>query len=391
MIFQRALQRELASAAGATFTVLFTILTTWTLISILGRAAGGKVASSDVLALIAFAVLNYLPTILILTSFISVLAAVTRSYRDSEMVVWFASGQSLARWIRPVLTFGLPVVAVVATLALVATPWAKMKSEEFKERFEKREDLKRVAPGQFRESSSSDRVFFVEGTSGGGTTVVQNVFVNSVDNGANSIVVAKEGVIEQDGKGGQYLVLKNGRRYQGVPGQADFQAMEFERYSMRVATKAPIVGADRDVDSLSTPELLAIPNQYTLGELLYRVSMPIMAVVLMLLAIPLGFVNPRAGSAANLILALLIFFTYLNLAKMAEHAVKHGRISFGMAWWPLHLAALLAVLALFAWRLNPNHRYHPLVLLNALKRRRHRLHAPAAKVVAKADAEAETK
>ena len=42
MIFQRALRRELASAAGATFTVLFSILLTWMLIGILGKAAGGS-------------------------------------------------------------------------------------------------------------------------------------------------------------------------------------------------------------------------------------------------------------------------------------------------------------------------------------------------------------
>ena len=145
MIFKRALQRELASVAGATFTVLFTILVTWTLISILGRAAGGKVASSDILALIGFSVLNYLPTILILTSFISVLAAITRSYRDSEMVVWFVSGQSLSRWIAPVMLFGLPIVLVVAALSMVAMPWGQLKSNEFTERFQKREDLQRVA------------------------------------------------------------------------------------------------------------------------------------------------------------------------------------------------------------------------------------------------------
>jgi lipopolysaccharide export system permease protein len=368
MIFQRALQRELASAAGATFTVLFTVLVTWTLISILGKAAGGKVASSDVLALIAFAVLNYLPTILILTSFISVLAAVTRSYRDSEMVVWFASGQSLMRWVRPVLTFGLPLVVLVGFLSLVATPWAKMKSAEFVERFEKREDLKRVAPGQFKESTSSNRVFFVEGSGGGAT--VQNVFVNSVEKGADSIVVAKEGVIESDGKGGQFLVLKNGRRYQGVPGRADYQSMEFANYSMRVATKVAVLGADVPVDALSMPALLLVKNQFTQAEVLYRISAPIMAVVLMLLAIPLGFVNPRAGSSANLILALLIFFTYSNFMKLAEASVKQGKMSFGTAWWPLHLLAAVTVLALFAWRLNVNHRYHPLVLWNTWKRRR---------------------
>jgi lipopolysaccharide export system permease protein len=376
MIFQRALRRELASSAGATFTVLFTIFVTWTLISILGKAAGGKVASSDVVALIVFAVLNYLPTILILTSFISVLMAVTRSYRDSEMVVWFASGQSLVRWIAPVLTFGLPLVLLTGALSLFATPWAKMKSTEFTERFQKREDLKQVSPGQFKESASSNRVFFVEGAAGG-SNVVQNVFVNTIEKNGNTVVVAKEGVIEADGKGGQFLVLKNGRRYQGVPGRADFQSMEFERYSMRVSTRVPVLGADMPVDTLSTATLLAAPNRFTMAELLWRIASPIMCVVLLLLAIPLGFVNPRAGSSANLILALLVFVTYSNLIKLTEASVKQGKLGFGVAWWPLHLVVALCVLGLFAWRLNVNHRYHPLVLLNAFKRARAQQEAPA--------------
>ena len=49
MIFQRALQRELFGAAGAVFTTLFTITITFMLIKILGQAAGGKVASADVI------------------------------------------------------------------------------------------------------------------------------------------------------------------------------------------------------------------------------------------------------------------------------------------------------------------------------------------------------
>lgn len=376
MIFQRALRRELTSAAGATFTVLFSILVTWTLITILGRAAGGKVASGDVVALLVFAVLNYLPTILILTSFISVLMVVTRSYRDSEMVVWFASGQSLLRWIYPVLTFGLPLVLLTGALSLFATPWGNMKSTEFKQRFEKREDLKKVSPGQFKESTSANRVFFVEG-SAGGSNVVQNVFVNTIEKGGNTVVVAKEGVIEADDKGGQFLVLKNGRRYQGVPGQADFQSMEFERYSMRVSTRGVVLGADMPVDTLSTLALMAAPNRATMAELLWRMSSPIMCVLLLLLAIPLGFVNPRAGSSANLILAMLIFFTYSNLVKATEGSVKLGKASFGAAWWPLHLFVALGALALFAWRLNVNHRYHPLMVLSAWKRRRAPLEALA--------------
>ncbi|WP_228893480.1 LPS export ABC transporter permease LptF [Pseudoduganella aquatica] len=367
MIFQRALQRELASAAGATFTVLFSLIVTWTLITILGRAAGGKVASSDVVALIAFAALNYLPTVLILTSFISVLMVVTRSYRDSEMVVWFASGLSLARWLRPVLTFILPIVLLIGVLSFYATPWAKQKSGEYAERFQKREDLQQVSPGQFRESASANRIFFVEGVSGQ-SAVVHNVFVNTVDEKGTATVVAKEGVVTTTPEGDRFLVLKNGRRYQGTPGSADVQTMEFERYSMRVASKSQELGGPQGVDAMPSAELFKGTGPIIHGEILWRVALPITGLLLPLLAIPLGFVNPRAGSSTNLIVAVLVFFSYINLVKVLEASVRQGRLKFALSWWPLHVGLAVLVALLFIWRQNVNHRYHPLVLWAAIKR-----------------------
>jgi lipopolysaccharide export system permease protein len=359
----------MASTAGASFTVLFSICVTWTLIAILGKAAGGKVASSDVIALIVFATLNYLPTIVILTSFISVLMVVTRSYRDSEMVVWFASGMSLTRWIYPVLTFGLPLVLITGVLSFVATPWAKQKSSEYVERFEKREDLQKISPGQFKESAGSNRIFFVEGGAGK-TAVVQNVFVNTVDERGTAVVVAREGVVTTGAKGERYLVLKNGRRYQGTPGQSDFQTMEFETYSMRVTSQTQELDSDRDTDTIPTMELLADDSKGGRAELLWRIASPLTCLILILLAIPLGFVNPRAGSSANLIIALLIFFSYNNFVKLLEASVRQGKAAFTLAWWPLHLAALLIVFGLFAWRLYLNHPYHPLALKQSFKRAR---------------------
>jgi len=359
----------MTATAGASFTVLFSICVTWTLIAVLGKAAGGKVASGDVIALIVFATLNYLPTILILTSFISVLMVVTRTYRDSEMVVWFASGLSLTRWIVPVLTFGLPIVFLTGLLSFVATPWAKQKSSEYVERFEKREDLQKVSPGQFKESASANRIFFVEGGAGK-TATVQNVFVNTVDEKGTAVIVAREGVVNTGPKGEKYLVLKNGRRYQGVPGQADFQTMEFESYSMRVTNQNQELDGDRDTDSIPTMQLLKDTSSAARAELLWRAASPLTCLVLVLLAIPLGFVNPRAGSSANLIIALLIFFSYNNFVKLIEASVRQGKAAFAVSWWPLHVAAMLLVFGLFAWRLNLNHRYHPLALLAAFKRSR---------------------
>lgn len=367
MIFQRALRRELVSTAGAVFTTLFTITITVMLIKILGRAAGGKVASQDVIALIGFAALKYLPIILILTAFIAVLVVVTRSYQDSEMVVWFASGMSLTRWIKPVMSFGIPIIIVTALLSFWVTPWANRESAAFQERFEKREDIAKVSPGKFQESSSADRIFFVEGVSGDATKV-KNVFVNTVQNGRTSIVVAREGTIAIDERGDKFLVMDQGRRYDGIASQADFRIMEFERYGVLVARQSKALVGDLSAKSLSTPALLANLNNFNSAELLWRMSQPIMGLLLMLLAIPLGFVNPRGGRSANLLIALLLFIIYSNMVSVLQASVVQQRLSLSTAWWPLHLVAAILIVVLFSWRVLINNPYHPAAMWGALKR-----------------------
>jgi lipopolysaccharide export system permease protein len=367
MIFQRALRRELVSTAGAVFTTLFTITITLMLIKILGRAAGGKVASQDVISLMGFAALKYLPILLILTGFISVLVVVTRSYQDSEMVVWFTSGLSLSRWIKPIMAFGMPIVVLTTILSFVATPWANRKSAEFQERFEKREDIAKVSPGKFQESASADRIFFVEAVSGDATKV-KNVFVNTVQKGRTSVVVAKEGEIALDERGDKFLVMNQGRRYDGAVNQPDFRVMEFERYGVLVARKSQATGGDMSARSLSTPALFANLNHFNSGELLWRASLPIMCVLLMLLAIPLSFANPRGGRSANLLIALLLFIIYANMVNVMQASVVQQRLSLSVGLWPLHLTAALMIVVLFSWRLFVNSRYHPAAVWGSFKR-----------------------
>ena len=244
----------------------------------------------------------------------------------------------------------------------MAAPWAKEKSSEYVERFAKREDLQKVSPGQFRESSSANRIFFVEGVAGD-TSVVHNVFVNTVDSHGTAVIVASEGAISTGAKGERYLVLKNGRRYQGVPGQSDFQTMEFETYSMRVTNQAQDLDDGHGTDTAPTLELISDTSNSGRAELLSRIASPLTCLLLVLLAVPLGFVNPRAGSSANLIIALLIFFSYNNLVKLMEGTVQNIT---DLALLLLIGVGAAVLLAMFAWRLNLNHPYHPLAVCSAL-------------------------
>src|SRR3989337_104156 len=114
MIFLRTLLREFANLAVAVFLSLFLIALTTRLIRLLGQAAGGKIPSDAVVAFLGFFALNALPVLLSLTMFISVLLTLTRGWRDSEMVIWFGAGLSLTAWLKPVMLFAPPQIALIA-------------------------------------------------------------------------------------------------------------------------------------------------------------------------------------------------------------------------------------------------------------------------------------
>ena len=347
MLFTKALRRDLANLAGVVFATLFTVMVTTTLIRMLGRAAGGKVDTASLVPLIAFSAINALPVLLVLTLYVSVLLAITRAYRDSEMVVWFASGRSLLDWIRPVLGFALPFVLIVALVAFVAGPWASRQSNEYRSRFEQREDVSQVAAGQFRESASSSRVFFVESISDD-QREVRNVFVTQQEAGRVSIVVAAAGGIEGDETGERFLVLEKGRRYDGEADAPAFRLMEFERYGLRLEPRA-LAARDESSKVKGTLALIADPTPRNQGELLWRIGLPVSAAVLALLAIPLSSFNPRAGRSVNLIVALLVYVTYSNLLSLSQAWVSQGKADFGLAVWVIH-AALLVIAGLLFWR-----------------------------------------
>jgi lipopolysaccharide export system permease protein len=350
VIFRRALLREFGNLALAVFATLFAITLTTQLIRLLGQAATGKVLSEGVLALLGFSALNYLPVLLSLTLFVTVLMTLSRSYRDSEMVIWFGSGLSLLAWVRPVLLFAAPLVTLVAVLSLFLSPWAVGKAEEYRRQMNTRDEASRVAPGVFREASNADRVFFVEEIAGDQTNV-QNVFISQMQDGRLGIVVSKRGYRETAENGDRFVVLLDGRRYEGVPGEPDFKVMDFQRYALKI--EAPENRGEQGTPKgTSTLGLLGERNTANLAELLWRISLPISALILALLAIPLSFVNPRASRSVNLIFALLTYMVYANLLSIVQAWVSQGRLAFQVGWWAVHAAMLAVLVLLFFHRLG---------------------------------------
>ena len=349
-IFHRALVREFTGTGLFVFAILLGILVFTQMVRLLGDSVSGALAIEGVLALLGFSALNYLPVLLSLSLFLSVLLTLTRSYRDSEMVVWFCSGIGLTRWIRPVLWYALPVVGAIALLSLVLSPWALSKADEFRRRLDSRDDVSAATPGMFRESKHADRVFFIENVEAGNNRL-GNIFVQSVQHGKIGTMMARRALQETAPNGDRFLVLLNGTRYEGVPGQHDFKIVEFERYAMRIEEVEAKQGQAWP-KALPTLYLLQNRSSWNMAELEWRLGLPISALILALLAIPLSFVNPRTGRSLNLILALVIYMLYSNLISVTNTWVGQGKISSSMGLLGIHALMLVLLAALFYRRMT---------------------------------------
>src|SRR5262249_28355766 len=158
---------------------------------------------------------------------------------------------------------------------------------ELRRQLEGRDDVAAVSPGVFRESRFGDRVYFVEEVAGQ-QDVVANVFVSSSQLGKQGVMVAARGFQETAENGERFLVLMNGRRYEGEPGPADYKVYRFDRYAMRIESKEAQAARAPTTKSVPTLALLADPEPANLAELSWRVGLPASALVLSLLAIPLS-------------------------------------------------------------------------------------------------------
>ena len=370
MLFDSTLRKDLARSFGATLVVILTIVLTIMLIRTLGQAALGRVAPQDVVLLLGYIALGQLPTVLALSLFISVVATLGRMYRDSEMAIWFSSGVGLGRFVRPVLRMSWPVLLVVTLLALMVWPWVNQRSEELRERFERRSDVARVAPGQFQTSSDGRRVFFIERDSQD-SGIGRNVFILSKLGDTESVTTARAGRTEMIGDD-RFLILDRGQRNEHDLRNGGKSLSRFESFTAQAGERVLSSVDELPPKARTSLDLLRQPNPRHQGELVWRLGLVLGSATLLLLGIGLSASNPRRASNWNLLFALLTFVVYYNFINLSQAWVAGGKLGMGSALLVAHGGAFLVAMALLWWRESGNSRH-----LGWLVRRRRAARAAA--------------
>jgi lipopolysaccharide export system permease protein len=377
MLFHSSIRQELARSFVATLVVLITVVMSMMLIRTLGLASKGSVNPSDVIMLMGYACLGHLSTIMTLSLFIAVTNTLSRMYRESEMAVWFASGKGLTGFVNPVLRFSWPILLTIAALALIVWPWTAQQTNKLRVQYEQRGDLDRVSLGQFQENASGSRVVFVEAADRDSTIApsvsstlavpsvpavsgtaaellkrqAKNIFVSETDGQKQVITSARSGsvgIINND----QFVVLKNGQRLEQNSATEQLKVVEFEEYAV-LASNAKLAGArEPPSKSINTLDLLANPSNLNLAELSWRIGMALAALNLILIALLLSAVNPRAGRGFGIAFALLAFVVYYNLLNIGFSRIANGSMPFITWMLVLHGGVFLLTLGWMAIRHN---------------------------------------
>lgn len=342
-ILDRYILREVTLTWLAVTGVLLVILVTNQLARVLERAAESRFSREVILALIGFSSLENLTVLIPVGLLLAIVLAFGRLYHESEMVAVHACGISVLRLYVPVLSLTFVLAVVLAWLALALAPNAAERVQQLRGVALRDAQFANLEPGRFRTVGGSGVVFYAAAVDADGT--LRDVFVKRSQDRRIEIAVARRARHHVSENGLLHtMVLEEGRRYEGIPGERDFRITEFQEHGIPVRLPAPSFTA-ADVELRPTLALLASPDPRDRAELQWRLSMPLMAFVLTLLAVPLAHLRPRQGRYARIGLAILLYFVYANLLSAAKVWVAKGTLSPGVGVWWVH--ALFAGFALF--------------------------------------------
>jgi len=339
VIILRYFTRELVVATAAISCGLFLIIVGARFSLYLDQAASGDIAPEVVFVILAYRVPQIATLIVPVGFFFAVLIAYGRMYVDSEMVVLSSCGFSKRRLVTYTLLPAGIIAAVVGLMTLYVIPNSEAAADRIIAEQRNRSELEVLPAGRFQQVNDERPFTIYFENFANNRTQIEQIFIaemadNRAGNGQLSVVTARVGKDERDPTTGhRYLVLQDGHQYVGRPGSLDYQVSSFDSLRQFLKARDPSVARFRE-EYASTQALLETDHPAYKAELQWRLSIPVLVIVLALLAVPLSYTNPRHGRFLKTVPSLILVMFYLALLLVARNGIEDETMSVypGLAW-----------------------------------------------------------
>lgn len=341
-IIQRYLYREIGITFLAVMAVLLLLFGSKHFVRYMTAAAAGELATELILTILGFFLLASLVLIIPFALYLAILLGLGRLYKDSEITAMEACGISAPLLMRYVLYIALVVAFVVALLSLWVKPMAEQRHFDIKKEAQKESEFGLLEPGRFHEIRDGKGVFYVESFEGS-PRKMRNVFVYLNQGDVLEVFSARSGFVQPAlSDGSRFMVLEQGNRVQINQKNGHFTTIDYQRTGIRLTPVS--LARFRPVYAYSTTELWQSEELSHRAELQWRLSMPVVCVLLALLAVPMSKTKPRQGRFAKLGSSLVLLVVYYYLLMISKTWVVQGVVSPTLGLWWVHV-----VFAVLLW------------------------------------------
>jgi lipopolysaccharide export system permease protein len=350
----RYLAKEVFITLVSLTSILLLIFMSNQFVHYLNRAVTGHMPGVIILKLMMIELPNLLSLLLPLGFYVALLIAYGRLYAESEMTVLQACGYGVPQ----LLKHSFIMAAVLSVLLTIIIIWISPMINTERAKLMRTSGIQTliqlIVPGRFHAEAKGKDVFYVESMNRDHSKAHHVFLARQVIKDKKpqwDILWAERAFAETDPEINEdYIVLQQGKAYEGIAGQANYQVAEFEQYKARLP-HPKVDGLEKDLRTAKLTSLFpfANPDKAKAAELQWRLSLPIMVFVLTLVAVPLSRVNPRAGKYAKLLPAMVLYILYANFMFISRDWVAAGKLPWWLGMWWLHLSVVFLGLWLI-WR-----------------------------------------
>lgn len=345
------LAREILKTSAATVLVLFVILVSNALGRVLADIADGDIPQQALWPVLLSQSINILSLSLPIGVFLGIIFAFGRMYKDHEIVVMNACGIGYRDFYKPVAYVLLPVLIFSVYTSVWLNAQVQSLAQAIVDREEIQHEFEQIKPGRFNQSKGGDHVFFMESISDD-RLELRDIIIGEANRGSMILETAKRGRQKIDEASGDlFLVVGPGERYESEVGNKSYKIIEFDQHGILIEKQDKSVDSEIRSEEKSPAQLWSSDEIKDRVELQWRISIPVVLLILAVLAVPLSYIAPRQGRFGKVGYALLVYIVYLNLMAVTRAQLETEALPLALNFWWVHLIFLALAVALL-WRRN---------------------------------------
>jgi lipopolysaccharide export system permease protein len=347
-LLTRYLSKQVLQNAIVISLIILIIIASSRFVNYLEDVATGSLKLSFALSIMLWRLPEFLTMILPLGLLISIIVTYGNLYANQEMVILYACGISEHKVLATTLLPASIITIIVVYFSFYLSPLGLTKVETILQKQISENKFEVLTQKKFKKIGGK-KVIYAESIDKDKENI-GNVFIAYQDYKENDsfiILLAEHAYIDHDRDNDskvkdKFLILESGNRYDITKLSGVSRSVSFEKCAVKLQFSSVFQEIDRK-QALPTSTLLQSLDVQDRAELLWRISMPIVVIIITILAFILSKGEVRKSRFTRLPFGILAYLFYLALLVYCRNNIEKYGVNYSYTIWVVHIVMGLLV------------------------------------------------